>query len=119
MPSKMECINFATFCEKIKPKTPPRRPKTPQEAPRDALKPPKTPPGRPKTQPRHLPRRPRTPLKIAIFMPKRPDSLQYRFFKDFNRFLVIYWWIWGRFGVDFWSFFDGFWIEFFDRLAIF
>ena len=48
-------------------------------------------------------------------MPKRPDSLQDRFFKDFNRFFVICWWIWDRFGMDFWSFFDGFRIEFFDR----
>ena len=90
MPSKMECINFATFCDKIKPKTPPRRPKTPQEAPRDALKPPKTPPGRPKTQPRHLPRRPRNAFKITIFRPKHPDSLQYRFLKISDRFLVIF-----------------------------
>ena len=29
MPSKMEGHNFASFCWKIKPKTPPRRPKTP------------------------------------------------------------------------------------------
>ena len=31
MPFKIGCINFVTFCEKIKPKTLPRHPKTPWE----------------------------------------------------------------------------------------
>ena len=121
MPSKMGCINFATLCEKIKPKTLPRRPKTSQEAPRDALKPPKTPPGRPKTQPRHLPRRSRNAFKIAIFRPKRPDSLQYRFLKISDRFFVIFWWMWDRFLVDVWWIFWRFLMDFgliFDRCLI-
>ena len=87
--------------------------KTAQEAPKTAQDGPKTVPRQPQDAPRWPQDGPRTPLKIAIFIPKRPDSLQYRFFKDFNRFLVICWWIWDPFGVDFWSFFDGFWGRFF------
>ena len=57
MLSKMEGLNFPSFCWKIKPNRLPGRTGRPQEAPRGAARPSKRPPGCPQDAARTLPKR--------------------------------------------------------------
>ena len=128
MTSKIAYLNLTHFGLKIRHKIPPRRSQdahmTPQEDPRR----PKTSPRRlqdaSKTTPRRLPdasRHPQDALKTEApktpqYASKMPQDAPRRLQDasktppdlDFKRFLIDVWSIFDWFGIEFWSFFHGF-----------